>query len=137
MPRISDKERLIRDLETVLAGRLAARQIRNGLGKDDPTADALDSATCQMLCKASNRRYVFGHTTYRKGDANSRFDTDLSQDMFQNSSDSDSSVDCQPWLNDNEFLQKYRMSRDLAVQMQISEILLVLVMELLRRTETG
>jgi hypothetical protein len=76
----------------------------------DPLANAVDIATSVALCYASESRYLFCQCTYRKGDSETRFQTDLKEEASVNSNSSGEDI-IQPWLNDDEFLHKYRMTR--------------------------
>jgi hypothetical protein len=112
MPRISDRARLIRELEGLTKECLTARLQRMVWDEDkDPVQDSLDVAVVQLLQKILRRsRYLYRTTKYRKGSAEDRFNTDLSN-VNQGTSDTDDSEGKQPWLNNLEFLHKYRMSR--------------------------
>jgi hypothetical protein len=114
MPRISKRARVIRDLEAILIERLEARQTRMLLMEDDPQEDAVDLATYMSLRNAQERRYVFRPGRYRSGGMETRFSTDLVDQAVldsSSSSESDDKEELQPWLNEEEFIQKYRMTR--------------------------
>jgi hypothetical protein len=79
MPRISDRARLIRELEGITKERLTARLRRMVWDEDeDPVQDSLDVAVVQSLQKIRRSRYLYRPTKYRKGSAEDRFNTDLS-----------------------------------------------------------
>jgi hypothetical protein len=81
---------------------------------DDPDfiADALDCAVAVAIVNASKKRYLFRLYKYRKGKPEQLFARDISQQPQDESSWSLEPHPRQAWLNDVEFLQKYRMSRD-------------------------
>jgi hypothetical protein len=107
MPHISKKARLIRELEDICTARLHQRQMRAVADVDEPLEDNLDVAMLSALANAKNSRYVFWSSKYRKGDAEDRFQGNLGNGL--EASDSDVTDEVQPWLNDEEFLQKYRV----------------------------
>jgi hypothetical protein len=88
----------------------ASRQLREMVDEHDPLADAVDIATSVALCNASESRYLFRPSTYRKGDSETRFQTDLKEEASVHSNSSGGDI-IQPWLNNDEFLHKYRMTR--------------------------
>jgi DDE superfamily endonuclease len=110
MPRISKRARFIRDLESILKERLKSRQIRELLDEDDPIEGGIDLAMAMSLEKCKASRYLFRRSKYRKGNLEVRYKEDLETENKEASDSSDESV--QPWLNDDEFIQKYRMSRE-------------------------
>jgi hypothetical protein len=118
MPRISKRQRLIRDLDRILSERLQSRQLRAILDEENPFSDSVDLATCIALNNALQRHYSFRKAKNRKGNSKACFQTDLAQQDVIPQQDkevdnvSDNSEEAQPWLNDDEFLQKYRVSRD-------------------------
>lgn len=132
MPRISRRARLLRILHNVVNQRIARRAVRMVLkeDKDEPDIfeDAIDLFSISLLNKANNKRYLFRSTRYRKGKSEKRFIDDLGEEVenvaetslqqptqvedVESCGSSDQSSKLQPWLNDSEFLQKYRMSRD-------------------------
>jgi DDE superfamily endonuclease len=117
MPRISKRARLIRDLERILQERLETRQLRELADEDDPQAHNVDVVTASMLETAKGNRYAFRPPKYRNGKAERRFDMDLNEEEMSKSSgsedeESSGSHEACPWLNDEEFLQKYRVSRE-------------------------
>jgi DDE superfamily endonuclease len=112
MPRLSKRARFIRDLEGILETRLIARHLRELLDEDDEIANSLDVAVCNALDRAKKSRYLFRPGKYRKGPSEERFATDLQlETVVAESESSDSSAEVQPWLNEEEFIQKYRVSR--------------------------
>jgi DDE superfamily endonuclease len=110
MPRISKRARAIRDLEFIARERLTARQTRTTFDEEDPIADGVDLVVMKALQNAHSSRYLFRERKYRKGSLDERFGTDL-LDQIQHPSDTDDTEGVQPWLNESEFIQKYRMSR--------------------------
>ena len=110
MPRTSLKKRHIGELYTVLRCRLLSRFHRTVLDDDDSLEDAKDSALAAVIREAESRCYLFCSPIYRKG--KDRF----SQDLDANDEEEDDNMEIEaaalPWLNDEEFLQKYRMSRE-------------------------
>jgi hypothetical protein len=70
----------------------------------------VDLAVIQALANAQKRRYLFRPNKYRKGRSEERFTTDLDSVGPPNDSGNDTdSGEVDPWLNDDEFIQKYRM----------------------------
>jgi hypothetical protein len=61
MPRISKRARFIRDLEGIVAERLATRQLRSMV------ANRVDVALVTALKNAHAKRYLFRTSLYRKG----------------------------------------------------------------------
>ena len=112
MPRSSEKKRYICHLYQILRRRLLERVFRTANGDDDSVEDRKDSALTNAIRSAESRRYLFRSNKYRKA-PNERFVLDLPvEDDNENMEvDSDEETEVQPWLNDMEFLQKYRMSR--------------------------
>jgi hypothetical protein len=106
MPRLA---RAIRDFQVILEEWLEARQGRQLFDKEDPWEDGMDLAAYIAYENATQKRYLFRKGKGRKGPSESRFKTDLKSDREGGSDTSSSSV--QPWLNDDEFLQKCRVSR--------------------------
>jgi DDE superfamily endonuclease len=85
--------------------------------------DVKDVASLAMLQSAEGRRYLHCNSTYRKSLANERFTTDLdsssapvlpstNHDGNNDANISDASDHELPWLNDDEFLQKFRVTRE-------------------------
>jgi DDE superfamily endonuclease len=109
MPRESKRAKAITRLSSILNNRIKLRAIRLFSDDDDSVEDLKDVATAILLRKTRNRRYIF-RPQYRKSPAVSRFkiDLNLSDGEIEVSSCSDSEM---PWLSDDEFLQKYRVSR--------------------------
>jgi DDE superfamily endonuclease len=118
MPRISKQARAIKEIDKLVRKRLRIRLLRNILLLEDECADAVDLALFIALENCLSRRHLFRSGRYRKGPSENRFTTDLSGEAYRNlhsdttaSSSSEESI-MQPWLNDEESLQKYRMSRN-------------------------
>ena len=92
---------------TVLCPRLLSRFQCTVLDDDDSLEDAKDSALAGVIREVESRRHLFCSPIYRKG--NDRFTQDL--DLNDEETDNiDVEAASLPWLNDEEFLQKYRMS---------------------------
>ena len=108
MPRISRRARAISNLAFVNGQRIKNRILRFLNDEDDPTADALDLILAKAMNFVETNRYLYRPSKYRRGSAEERYETDLNEDLV---SDSESSEKEHPWLNDDEFLQKYRMTR--------------------------
>ena len=83
--------------------------LRIASDEDEPFEDALDQIVLQALRKAEASRYLFRSRTYRSGRSYLLFEEDL-QDPSQRADGSEWETE-EPWLNDEEWLQKYRMSR--------------------------
>lgn len=67
----------------------------------DLQANAIDVFAALSLSRAYNTRYAFRSLSLRDGKAEEVFEKDLEEDELEQ----------QKWLNDDEFLSKYRMSR--------------------------
>jgi DDE superfamily endonuclease len=77
--------------------------------EEDSVEDLKDLATAVSLSTIRKRRYISRSTKYRKSPAETRFKTDLN-DVSSSSNSSGTSSEL-PWLSDEEFLQKYRVTR--------------------------
>ena len=77
---------------------------------DDSLEDMKDLATAVCLSELRKRRYFQHSNKYRKSPATQRFQTDLHQG-FESESGSSVSSEEMPWLTDDEFLQKFRVTR--------------------------
>jgi hypothetical protein len=113
MPRVSKRAQAINTLSFVFNNRVKHRTIRLCNDDDDSLEDLKDLATLISLGKIRNRRYLFRLSKYRKSPALDWFKTNLLDGITEegegeSSSASDSEM---PWLSDDEFLQKYRVSR--------------------------
>jgi DDE superfamily endonuclease len=113
MPRLSKKRLYLNNLRKLLRIRLVKRAHRTLLRDDDDSIedaveDAVDSAYAMAIRNGEKQRYLFRHSKYRSGD--DRFAADLQSEVVD-----DDSVETEaakmPWLNEEEFLHKYRMSR--------------------------
>ena len=101
MPRSSKRIKLIRQIRKLCNRRLLALQQRYVYLEDDEIEDEIDAWAFRKLCEAESQRY----STQRKQRKYSmnHFREDLEE------SDQRGEV---PFLTDDEFLQKYRMSRE-------------------------
>jgi DDE superfamily endonuclease len=111
MPRTSRRTKAITSLKKVVGSRLQTRQLRTFFLEDevfeeDIYADYIDLATVCAVENAHGRRYLFRPTLYRKGNSAAIYRRDLNSDYV-----SLSCATVQSWLNDEEFLSKYRVSR--------------------------
>ena len=104
MPRTSKRANVIEQLQAASTTRRIARAIRLFDSDSDSFEDAVDEAVEVSLAKAKRRRFLFRFSKYRKGSSEQIFQNDLDNDDYDN-------YEPQPWLSDDEFLQKYRMSR--------------------------
>ena len=104
MPRTSQRANVIEQLQAASTTRRIARAIRLFDSDSDSFEDAVDEAVEVSLAKAKRRRFLFRFSKYRKGSSEQIFQNDLDNDDYDN-------YEPQPWLSDDEFLQKYRMSR--------------------------
>lgn len=124
MPRTSRRLIFIEDLKTIFKKRMIARAIRKmfeddeeeGLGDFDVASDCIDVVVALTLAKALQRRYLFRTSKNRKGKSEPIFQVDLKLQESRSDKEECSSASSEdtflPWLNDIEFLQKYRMSRE-------------------------
>ena len=85
------------------------RLIRMACDEFEPEEDFKDLLARHQLRIAQQSRYLFRSSTYRKGNLLETFEKDLNEDPVPIEGESDEE---EPWLNDEEFLQKYRMSRN-------------------------
>ena len=85
------------------------RMIRMACDDLEPEEDFKDLLARHQLKEAQESRYLFRSSTYRTGNAVEVFENDLNEDPVPIEGESDEE---EPWLNDEEFLQKYRMSRN-------------------------
>ena len=114
MPRTSKKVRLIEQIKHAFRSRLIGHALRVFESDDDDSfEDAVDLAIGVSLTNATKKRYLFRYGKYRKGGSDDRFKTDLVQEELDsdNYDNHHAEVHHQPWLSDDEFLHKYRMSR--------------------------
>jgi hypothetical protein len=109
MPRQSKKTKVINLLSARLKARLNLRAVRIMDDEEDSVEDLKDLATAVSLSTIRKRRYISRSTKYRKSPAETRFKTDLND--VSSSSDSSGTSSELPWLSDEEFLQKYRVTR--------------------------
>ena len=79
---------------------------------DDSMEDAKDEALSSLITHCEGKRYLFRPKTNRKGRPD-RFSDDLPPDLptEDEAAAIEQSSNEYRWLNDDEFLQKYRMSR--------------------------
>ena len=79
---------------------------------DDSMEDAKDEALSSLITNCEGKRYLFRPKTNRKGRPN-RFSDNLLPDLptEDEAAAIEQSSNEYRWLNDDEFLQKYRMSR--------------------------
>ena len=118
MPRLSLKQRYLRSLYQLFNRRLIWRARRTLEDDDDSVEDATDLCLATAIRNAKNRRYLFRKSKYRRGI--DRFAADLDGGDDNNANDEDNltedsieeEAERMPWLTDEEFLQKYRMSRE-------------------------
>jgi len=68
------------------------------------------AALAAVICEAESRRYLFRSPIYRKG--KDRFSQDLDTNDDEEEDNMEIEAAALPWLNDEEFLQKYRMSHE-------------------------
>jgi len=112
MPRTSLKKRHIGELYTVLRRRLLSRFHRTVLDDDDSLEDAKDSALASVIREAESRRHLFRSPICRKGKDRFTQDPDLNDGDDEEDENIEVEAASLPWLNDEEFLQKCRMSRE-------------------------
>ncbi|KAG7339863.1 DDE superfamily endonuclease [Nitzschia inconspicua] len=114
MPRFSKKHQYLRGLRKILKGRILRRAIRIEDDDDDSFEDSSDLYFAAKVKKVESRRYIFRKASYRKGCDRFSADLDGGDDSSESGDDSCSDggkAENLPWLTDEEFLQKYRMSR--------------------------
>lgn len=75
---------------------------------EDSLEDMKDLAITVCLSELRKRRYYQRPPKYRKSPAAQRFETDLNEEILSDSSTSSGEM---PWLTDDEFLQKFRVTR--------------------------
>ena len=114
MARHSRKLQWLANVTVIFRRRLIARAARSVFeDKDGPNLieDALDLAVGSALAKVNRQRYLHRYSRNRKGKSRLIFKEDLQEKPAEEEESSSGSEEKQPWLNDSEFLQKYRMSR--------------------------
>jgi DDE superfamily endonuclease len=115
MPRTSKRSVVLKHLRNTLRLRLLFKAVRLFDDDDDSSVeDTNDLAAALTLRAAESRRYVTRGSRYRKSPAAERFETDLMEEgnnQEQQFDDTSISSHNLPWLNDEEFLHKFRMSR--------------------------
>jgi DDE superfamily endonuclease len=113
MPRKSKKQRFILELQGLVKNRLFRRAMRSVDDEEDSVEDAVDIALTIGLAKSKRRRFLFRQTSYRKGE--NRFDADV-EDEYEDKENEEEAINDEasqlPWLTEEEFLQKYRMSKE-------------------------
>jgi hypothetical protein len=114
MPRVSKKARAVASLTAVVNNRMKLRCIRMIHSDDeDSLEDMKILASVIFLSELRKRRYYKCHKKYRKSRAEERFSKDLyvnDVDSTNGSHGSDSSSSLS-WLSDEEFLQKFRLTK--------------------------
>jgi hypothetical protein len=117
MPRTSKRQLVMTWLTDKLRIRLLHKAIRLCDDDDDSLEDCKDLVLATCLRNADTSRYLHRSGKYRKSPANERFITDLDEQGKKKEEQVNADGDCSssdeelPWLNDEEFLQKFRMSR--------------------------
>lgn len=112
MPRISKRARAISCLSVVVNNRMKGRAIRVMDDDEDSLEDLKDLAAVVCLSEIRRRRYLQRPSKYRKSPAAERFANDLNTTRTQTGDNNDSSEESEmPWLTDDEFLQKFRVTR--------------------------
>jgi hypothetical protein len=112
MPRLSKRKRFIAELHKMFKHRMIPRAWRTMDDEEDSVEDAKDVAVAVAARNAEGRRYLFRQPKYRKGE--DRFVADLDADEEPENEEITSLEEEEanlPWLTADEFLQKYRMSR--------------------------
>ena len=95
--------------------------------EEDSIEDAKDLALAKAIQQAEERRYLFRKLNYRKG--NTQFAADLveEEDCSCSNSEEEHGNDSEvqqiekeaskmPWLTEEEFIQKYRVSRSTVLE---------------------
>jgi DDE superfamily endonuclease len=111
MPRLSKKQRYLQALGKRFSIRLLCRGHRTLVDEEDSVEDAVDVALAMAIRNGERKRYLFRRSCYRKG--TDVFEADLQEEESVSSEESGvTEAASMPWLTDEEFLQKYRMSRE-------------------------
>ncbi|CAJ1946140.1 unnamed protein product [Cylindrotheca closterium] len=100
MPRKSIKRKHVEVLWEMLEERVTHRELRMMTGRRDAVADRLDFTLLERIQRLESRRYLH-QSKYRMS----------SKYIFEEDMKAIANGDVQPWLNADEFLQKYRMSK--------------------------
>lgn len=108
MVRTTRRAKRIKKLRDLWQKRMQNRLYREVLEEDDDYEDEMDELVGNALDLAESTRYHAGRGKYRKSD-NAAFKRDLQ------SLENDPEV--LPWLNNDEFRQKYRVSRESFVEL--------------------
>ena len=95
MPRFSKRKRVLRKLAKACRERARSAFQRYFLSIEDDNEELIDLEFLNQFGKAKRSRYLFRPSSYRKGDINKCLDDVLKSE----------------WLNDEEFLMEFRVSR--------------------------
>lgn len=102
MPRFSACKFKKQELSKILKERLKYAIWRDIDDDSDSLEDDIDNYYVDQMFTLESNRYYKQRDSYRKSNINS-FEEDLHVDQ---------SFNCNSWLNDDEFLKKYRMNRE-------------------------
>jgi len=112
MTRTTKRAKTINKLRKVCRERLSFRQQREALSDNDSLEDAVDADIAAAFQQACSIRYHQKRGPYRKA-SDATFYTDFGWLLRREQGESEDEPDGEPpWLNEDEFRQKYRMSKD-------------------------
>ena len=112
MPRTSKRAKAISCLSAMWDDRIKRRAIREMDDDEDSIEDLKDLATAMFLSDLRKRRHFQRPTRHRRSPSADRFATDLNnQPVVVDASDASGLQSEAPWLSDDEFLHKCRVSR--------------------------
>jgi vacuolar-type H+-ATPase subunit I/STV1 len=113
MPRVSDRQKVLKELDSVIKRRRVEAAFRLVSYDSDDRSDTeqcnivegrIDNVIELAYNTVLSQRYLLQRKPYRKGFSHKIFERDLQRE--------DNPDDTPPWLKDDEFVQKYRMNRD-------------------------
>jgi len=113
MVRTSKRQKVIAEYRRVLRARLEFRAIRTLVSAEDEMQDAIDAIVEDRYRKISSRRYLFRPRKNRKACDYEAFLSFMSLRRTEEEEESVSSAEKEiPWLNESEFLNQFRCTRD-------------------------
>lgn len=117
MPRTTKRRRYLNRLQDLINFRALYSAVRVINDDDDSLEDNTDQVLLNHYEYTRKQRYLFRRSRYRKGQSLiRRFELDLKDTQDFDNDEEISSVSTEgdklPWTNDEEFLKKYRVTRD-------------------------
>jgi DDE superfamily endonuclease len=109
MPRSSERADYISHLTSLNEDRSKFKEVRDKLQIKDSIEDDIDELLFLKLFSVKGNKYLGPRKKYRKEPTT--FETDLIESPTSSNDDNQTHIQ-RAWLNDHEFLQKYRMKRE-------------------------